>query len=65
MTTLNETLCNLKRKPQLNDYFERDSLQLEAETADIDLDVSVEGVSLDGVPLDGHYFEHLIDTIDF
>ena len=28
-------------------------------------DACVEDVTIDGIPLDGHYLEHLIEKIDF
>ena len=68
---INWSCSDLKKieslESQLEDEYEPDNKQLQAETADlnIDIDAIVENVTLDGIPLDGKYLEHQIEMIDF
>ena len=50
----------------MGDYFDSFDCQVQCEEADIDwMDANVPDVYIEGEPLDGHYFDRMVEEIDF
>lgn len=61
---LENRMHKFKKAALTKDYKNEDLVQIEKDQCDY-LDANIQGVTLNGIPLDGNYLSHLVNTTEF